>query len=295
MDTAISLAPVIAGCMKWGQWGARFSTAAYDALIEQCLEMGVTSFDHADIYGHYTTEEEFGKVLIQKPSIRSRMQLITKCGINIVSPNRPGHQIKSYDTGSVHIIESVNRSLQNLQTEYIDILLIHRPDPLMNPDEIGEAFAKLKQQGKVLHFGVSNFTPYQVDLLRSRIAVSVNQIEISLISTDPFFDGSLNQCMIHNIIPMSWSPLGGGKVINNIEDERSRKILAVAEILGMKYDITPDQVLLAWLWKHPANIIPVLGTTKPERIKASLDAKSISLTSEEWFLLLRASLGHEVA
>lgn len=281
--------------MKWGAWGAHFSTTDYESMIMDCIEVGINSFDHADIYGHYTTEEEFGKAIAGHSALRQNIHLITKCGIRMVTPHRPDHKIKSYDTSAEHIIQSAESSLKNLHTDFIDILLIHRPDPLMDPDEIAGAFTRLKEKGKVLNFGVSNFTPSQVELIASRFPIMCNQMEISIIRMEPLTDGTLDQCIIKGLIPMSWSPLGGGRIHSDEPDERSRKILAVAEILGEKYHASSDQILLAWLWKHPSGIIPVLGTTRIERLKAAMAARKIELTRDEWFLLWRAATGHEVA
>ncbi len=287
---------IIAGTMKWGAWGARFDTATYEQMIKDCIEAGVTTFDHADIYGDYTTEEEFGKVLQQEPSLRRQMQIITKCGIQMVSANRPHHKIKSYNSSYEHIIESVETSLKNLATDYIDCLLIHRPDPLFNADEVAKAFEQLKQQGKVLQFGVSNFRKWQVDLLRSRFPVAVNQIECSLLHLDPFGDGTLDQCQQHNIIPMAWSPMGAGNLFNTTDDdERNKRIIAVANMLAENYATKADVILLSWLMTHPANILPVLGTSKTERIRAAVSATQLKLEREEWFMLWRASTGKEVA
>jgi len=291
----LPFSPIIAGTMNWGQWGSRFSTQEYLTQIELCLNEKVSTFDHADIYGHYTTEEEFGKALSLKPSLRQKIQLISKCGIKMVTPNRPSHLIKSYDTSKQHIIRSAERSLANLQTDHIDLLLIHRPDPLMHPDEIAEAFLQLKEQGKVLDFGISNFTVSQTAMMASRYPISVNQLEVSILHLFPFLDGILDQCIEKKITPMAWSPLGGGKLFNNPEDERKKRILAAAQILAEKYNACPDQLLLSWLLLHPSGILPVMGTTKIERIKAAMAALSIKITREEWFMLWRASTGHEVA
>lgn len=294
LNKPIQFSPVIAGCMKWGTWGARFNTAQYRRMIEYCLEAGVTSFDHADIYGHYTTEEEFGHALSEMGRERSGMQLITKCGICMVSPNRPSFHIKHYDTTSRHIIASAEQSLHHLRTDYIDLFLIHRPDPLMNPEEIASAFRSLLESGKVLHVGVSNFSPSQVALLHALIPVEVNQVEISILHTDSFYNGILDQCIREKIIPQSWSPLGGGRIAAEEPDEKSRRIMAVAEILGSKYGASFDQILLAWLRQHPAGIIPILGTTRSDRIKDAQLSSSIKMSTEEWFMLLRAANGHEV-
>lgn len=291
----MSYSSIIAGTMKWGTWGAKFNTAVYEQMIKDCIATGVTSFDHADIYGHYTTEEEFGRVLKQDSSLRQQMQLITKCGIQMVSPNRPQHKIKSYDTSFEHIIESVETSLENFSTDYIDCLLIHRPDQLFNADEVAKAFAQLKQQGKVLHFGVSNFRKWQVDLFNSRFPVEVNQVECSLLQLNPFIDGTLDQCQQHHIIPMAWSPLGGGNLFADTDDEQNKRIIAVANFLAEKYQSVPDVILLSWLLTHPSGILPVLGTSRIERIKAAVAATQIKLEREEWFMLWRASTGKEVA
>ena len=287
--------PVIAGCMNWGQWGSRFSIPEYASMITRCIEMGISSFDHADIYGHYTTEEEFGLALKDHPSTRQKIQIITKCGIRLVTPNRPEHRIKSYDTSGLHIRRSVERSLTNLHTDYIDVMLIHRPDPLMNPTEILETIDQLKAEGKILHFGVSNFLPHHMELFRSRMNVEINQFEISAFKTEPLFDGTLDYCQQHAIACLSWSPLGGGKLQAEEKDDATRRVLAVAEILAEEYEVLPDQILLAWLYAHPAAIIPVMGTTKPARLQKALEARSIKLSHEQWFMILRAYLGKEVA
>lgn len=286
---------VIAGTMNWGLWGSHFSTQQYDTIIRQCIEIGVTTFDHADIYGHYTTEEDFGRALAADHSLRGKMQLISKCGIKMVTPNRPSHLIKSYDTSKEHIIASTERSLRNLHTDHLDLLLIHRPDPLMDPHEIMEAVDELKSSGKILHFGVSNFLPRHMALLRSSMKIEANQFEISAFNTKAMFDGTTDYCLQHNIPCLSWSPIGGGVLLKDDAPEAARRVIGVAEILAEGYGTTYDRVLLAWLASHPARIIPVLGTTKIERIKAAVEAMSIQLTREQWHMILRAEQGHDVA
>ena len=279
MFTNKNTVPLIAGTMKWGNWGARFNTMEYLEMITRCIEYGITSFDHADIYGNYTVEQEFGAALAQDPGLRNKIQLISKCGIRMVSSNQPRHTIKHYDTSSEHIIYSVERSLENLHTDHLDILLIHRPDPLMNPDEIAKAFTILNQQGKVLRFGVSNFNPSQMELINSRFPIVSNQLEISILHLSPFTDGILDYCMKNKMTPMGWSPLGGGNIFIS-DNEQDKRIVAVAELLAEKYSSTPPQILLAWLLMHPSNIIPVLGTAKPARIKEAVEATSITISRE---------------
>lgn len=295
MQTPLSLSPVIAGTMRWGQWGNKFDTGAYLNMITACLEAGVTSFDHADIYGHYTTEAEFGVALAEQPRLRSQLQLITKCGIRMVTPNRPEHRIKSYDTSKQHIISSAEQSLINLRTDYLDVLLLHRPDPLMHPQEVAEAFEQLKKSGKVLHFGVSNFSASQADLLLQFFPLITNQMELSILHLDPFLNGQLDQSLRHGIRPMAWSPLGGGQLFNEENtQEQQLRILAVARFLAEKYQRQPEQILLSWLMTHPAGIIPVLGTAQAKRIREAQQAADLKLSREEWFMLWRASTGHEV-
>jgi len=290
----LELSSVIAGCMKWGQWGVKYSTQEYLQLIEECIANKITTFDHADIYGDYTVEEEFGNALNLKSSLRQQMQLITKCGIRRFTSNRPEHQIHSYDTSKQHIISSAERSLKNLNTDFIDLLLIHRPDPLMDPHEIAESFDQLKKEGKVLHFGVSNFTPSQMEMMVKVWKVEFNQLEVSVIQLDPFHDGTLDKCIEHNIRPMSWGPLGSGKLHGDEIDDRSKRILSVAEVLAEKYKATVDQILLAFVFKHPSKIIPVIGSTKIERLTSAYKAAKINIEREEWFMLWRASKGHEI-
>jgi len=280
--------------MRWGKWGAEFSTAAYRQIIEECLQNGINSFDHADIYGDYTTEAEFGRALKEDLSLRQHIRIITKCGIQMLAANRPDHNIKSYNTSKEHIIASVERSLKNFGTEYLDVLLIHRPDPLLNPLEVAEAVTHLKQQGKILSFGVSNFLPHQVDLLAAHTEINYNQIEISVIQLAAFANGMLENCMHHNIVPMAWAPLGGG-LLSDEAHPRFRSITATASELAVKYETGLNEILLAWLHTHPSNIISVIGTTKIERLVQAKIAASIRLEREDWFKLLAAATGEDVA
>ncbi len=291
-----TLSRIIFGTMKWGEWGWKLRTRAITQLIEESIEAGVTTFDHADIYGHYTTESDFGKALKVRPDLRKKMEIITKCGINLVTPNRPQHKIKSYSTSKEHIIKSAENSLKALNTDYIDMLLIHRPSPLMHPDEIAEAFTQLRAQGKVKYFGVSNFSVSQFEMLQSRITLMTNQVEGSILHLPPFFDGTFDQCIKKRISPMVWSPLGGGNLFTVSGEIRTERIKKAANVIRERVgDIGLDQIYLAWLLKHPAKILPVLGTARIDRVKDAISALKIEMTDEEWFTLLEASTGKEVA
>jgi predicted oxidoreductase len=295
MSSTIDISSLIAGTRNWGASGARFNTYQYISMIEKCLACNINTFEHADIYGHYTTEEEFGNALRENSSLRHQIRLISKCGINIVSPARPVNKIRFYDTSAEHIIRSVDQSLINLNTDYLDVLLLHQPDPLMNPDEIAAAFTALQAQGKVRSFGVANFTPSQVNLLYPKFPIHYHQLGISLLELQPFTDGRLDNCLQHCITPMAVSPLGGGNIFLEQITEREKRIVAVATFLAKKYNVLPDQVMLAWLLVHPSGIIPVLGTSKFERIELAAKATTITIERQDWFLLWRASTGTEVA
>lgn len=284
--------PII-GCMRWGVWGAQFTTQQYEKLIQQCIEHGLNTFDHADIYGHYTTEADFGKALQNNSGLRNQIELITKTGIQMLTPNRPKHNIKSYNTSASHMMLSVENSLKNFHTDYIDTLLIHRPDILLDIHEIAEVIAVLKKQGKVKNFGVSNFTTSQVELLSSATSIQVHQVEISVTQLEAFENGVLDQCQIKNIQAQAWSPWGNG-LFENVNPKHVR-ILEAANQLAAQYATGVNEILLAFLYAHPSKITPVIGTTKMERILQAKDAMQIDLSREDFYILWSASNGKEVA
>ena len=282
------------GFWRLAEWG--MSDAELLDLIRASLDLGITTFDHADIYGDHACQELFGRALALEPALRKRMQLVTKCGIMLVSPNHPQHTVKHYDTSRAHIITSAEESLQVLGTDFIDLLLIHRPDLLMDPDEVAEAFAALRQSGKVLHFGVSNFTPSQFDLLASRLdfPLVTNQIEVSVLSLDLLHDGTVDQCLQRGIAPMVWSPLAGGRIFYEDSEQAARvrqALQAVGQELG---GASLDQVALAWVLTHPARFVPVLGSGKIERIQSAAGAEALRLSREQWFAIWSASTGTPV-
>jgi predicted oxidoreductase len=268
-----------------------------EQLINTALEEGITTFDHADIYGDYSNEKSFGDVLAQQPHLAKKMQLVTKCGIKLTSSKRPEHRVKHYDSSKDHIILSAENSLKNLHTDHIDLLLIHRPDPLMNIHEVADAFSQLKQQGKVLSFGVSNFTTSQFDLLQSALPFPLvtNQIELSLFCMAPLFDGTVEHLYRLKASAMAWSPLGGGRTFV-AEDEVTQRIKHKVSELSSKYnDATTTQFFIAWLLKHPSNIFPVVGTSKPERLREAAESINLKLDTQDWYEMLKAVRGNDVA
>jgi predicted oxidoreductase len=280
---------LISGTMTWGIWGKNFSTSEMAELIEHCVDQGITTFDHADIYGDYTTEAAFGKAFKESGTKRSDIQLISKCGIQLIGNTRP-NKVKHYNYSKNYILQSVEDSLNKLQTNYLDLFLIHRPSPLMHPETIAEAATKLKNEGKIKQFGVSNFTMSQMTMLSKFIDISTNQIECSLIHPEAMFNGVLDYAITNNLISMAWSPLGN---FYKERSEQTKRISKSLETLSKKYKATTDQLLLAWLLKHPANIHNVIGTGNFERISQSARSVEINLELEDWFILLEASKGHE--
>lgn len=290
----LSFSRIVHGLWRLADW--KLSNEELLNLIENCLERGITTFDHADIYGGYTCEALFGQALSLKPELRSKMELVTKCGIKVVSENRPGHSIKSYDTSKEHIINSVEKSIHNFNTEYIDVLLIHRPDPYMNPEEVAEAFSQLKQSGKVRHFGVSNFKQSQFNMLQSYLDMPLitNQIELSLYELENFKDGTVELCLEKRMPPMAWSPLAGGRIFTSNDEKAVRLKDKLNQIAGEVGANSIDEVLYAWLLQHPAKIIPIVGSRQIERIESAMNAPKIKLSNEQWYDLLQTSMGHEV-
>lgn len=281
---------VIVGCMDWGSWRRNFDTSEMTELIQESVSLGLTSFDHADIYGDYTVEEQFGKALDNAKVSRQDLQIISKCGIQYACEARP-HTVKHYQYDTDYIIESAERSIEHLRCDYLDLFLLHRPSPLMRPEAVAEAVSTLKAQGKIKAFGVSNFTPSQTALIASKTEIAVNQIQCSLTHLSPFFDGSLDHMMTQGIQPMAWSPIG--KVFKDKSDATYR-IHAVLNRLCEEYQATKDQIVLAWLMTHPSGIIPVVGTTQKERLATAAKAAEINLSEIHWFELLVASQGHKV-
>lgn len=275
--------------MNWGIWDKNLSIKEMTHLIKICVENNISTFDHADIYGNYTTEADFGKALTESKMDRSKIQLISKCGIQ--NTGARNNVIKHYDYSKEYIIWSVENSLKNLQTDYLDILLLHRPSPLMIADEIAEAVQQLKKEGKIIDFGLSNFTSAQTDLVRQKTEVNYNQIQFSATHHQAMLDGSLDYMQVHNIRPMSWNPLG---TVFREDIEQTRRLKKLLVQLVEKYGVGSDTLLLAWILKHPAQIIPVAGTVNIARIQQLMKAVALNLDQLDWFAIWTESMGNKV-
>jgi predicted oxidoreductase len=286
-----ALSPIVAGAWRMADWG--WSAQERLRWIEQCVELGVTSFDHADIYGGYRVEALFGEALALAPALRERIQLVGKCGIKLVDPARPAHRIKHYDTSAAHIVASAEASLRALQTDHLDLLLIHRPDALQDADEVARAFEALRTAGKVRHFGVSNFAPAQFELLASRTPLVTNQIELHPLQRAPLHDGTLDQLQRLRVRPMIWSPLAGGALLAG-GDEAARRVQAVLGEIAARRGCAPATVAFAWLLRLPSRPVPVAGSRRIEALREAAAALALRLDAQEWTALWQAGSGHEV-
>ncbi|EKO3425015.1 aldo/keto reductase family oxidoreductase [Vibrio fluvialis] len=285
---------LVQGYWRLGEWGMTAQERL--TFLKQHLELGITTVDHADIYGNYECEQLFGEALALEPSLREQLQIVTKCDIKLCSAKFPERKINHYDTSAAHIYQSVNNSLERLRVNEIDVLLIHRPDVLMDADEVAEAFTELHKVGKVKHFGVSNFSPAQFELLQSRLGkpLVTNQVEINPLNFDVAHDGTLDQMQMLRTRPMAWSCLGGGAIFNG-DSEQAQRVRAVLEELREESGAESiDQVIYAWVRALPSKPLPIIGSGKIERVQAAVDALDLTLTREQWYRVWVASKGHGV-
>jgi predicted oxidoreductase len=288
---ALKLSPIVAGVWRLSEW--RLDTPALVRWIEAALAIGITSFDHADIYGGYGAEAAFGAALAASPGLRGRLQIVTKCGIKLVSPARPAHAIKSYDSSRAHVIASVENSLRALRTDRIDLLLIHRPDWLMDPDELVATFDRLRTAGKVLHFGVSNHTASQFAVLHRRMPLVTHQIEFSPLRMGALADGTLEQAVDLGLPPMIWSPLAGGRLVGG-NDEQSLRVRQVLEALGREHGVSAVTMAYAWIRRHPSRPIPITGSGRIAALAEAAAALDVTLSGEDWYRVWQASMNQDV-
>lgn len=291
-EGGLALSRIVAGMWRMNQWA--MPVAARVDFIEHCIALGVTSFDHADIYGDYGVETLFGEALRAQPSLRDRIELISKCGIRLMSPKHPGHTIQHYDTDAAHIIASAEESLRRLHTDHLDLLLIHRPDPLMDFDAVAEAFTRLQQAGKVRHVGVSNFTRHQFESLNRRVPLATNQVEFSPLVTTALFDETFDGLQDLGVAPMIWSPLGGGRLFDPV-DERAALLRQTIESIADRLEKPFASVVFAWIMRLPSRPLPLTGTGRIAAIAEAVLGTTFELARDDWFHILRAARGHEVA
>ncbi|HEX2960248.1 MAG TPA: aldo/keto reductase [Ignavibacteriales bacterium] len=317
--TDLEASRIALGCMTLGKsWDKEplDEQTKKDAVvtIRAALDEGINFFDHADIYTMGKSEEVFSSIWKEEPGLRDKIVLQSKCGIRFLNDPREGFP-QRYDFSYEHIINSVEKSLGRLKTDYLDILLLHRPDPLVEPEEVAKAFDRLFSEGKVRYFGISNHTGIQIELLKTFVKqpLVVNQMELSILHPDLIDagiitnqrkpqhqvrgEGTLDYCRINNITLQAWSPLAQGLLTgkpaaedNEVVENTFRVIRQMAE----EKNVSPEAIAVAWILRHPANIQPVVGTTKPERIRACAEADRIELSREEWYTLFTAGRGRMV-
>jgi len=293
LNDNLSLSRIVHGYWRLRDWD--LSDDQLLKFIEQVLELGITSFDHADIYGNHTCEAYFGRALAMKPQLREKMELISKCGIKMATDYNPELDIKIYDYSTEYIIKQAETSLKNLGTDRLDLLLLHRPAPFFNPEEVAKAFDQLKSSGKVLNFGVSNFSPAQFDTLQSYLdmPLATNQVEISVSCLAHFENENTEYFLKHKIKPMAWSPLAGGAIFNP-KTEKDQRLTAVLKTIAAELNTDIDLVMYAWLLKHPTGIMPIVGSQHINRIKSAVDALKIELSLEQWYKIYIASKGEDL-
>ena len=289
-NDALEMSRLVYGMWRLGD-DADTSVGHIQNKISACLDQGITTMDQADIYGGYEAEEIMGAALT--PELRNQIEIVTKCDIVAPMGRYADARVKYYDTSRAHILASVEHSLRLMKIDHIDLLLIHRPDPLMDHHETGAALDEVVKSGQVRAVGVSNFRPYDWDLLQSAMTTKLvtNQIEISLLHHAPFTNGDIAFHQMNNQPPMAWSPLGGGALF---EAENAGLRIALKAV-GDAHGVDEGAVAIAWLLAHPARILPVLGTNNLDRIKRIGDAAKVQIDRETWFDLYTHALGHEVA
>lgn len=288
--TRFELSPIVAGLWRITEW--QLGVQQRVRWIEQALELGITTFDHADIYGDYRAEILFGEALKASPELRGRMQLVTKCGIRLRSAQKP-YRINYYDTSAAYIRAQVEQSLRNLHTEQLDLVLIHRPDYLMDAAALAETFAMLAREGKVAHWGVSNHSTSQFALLHQHHPLITNQVELSPMQMDALDDGTLDQAQQLGLRPMIWSPLAGGRLFTG-EDEQAMRVRAEMSAIAARYGISLTTLSFAWVLRHPSRPYPITGTGRLDGLRDAVAALNVQLDAEDWYAIWTASKGHSV-
>ena len=318
-NSDLNVTRIAYGCMPLGgSWDAapvqaETRTKAMTA-VHAALDAGINFFDHADIYCRGKSEEVFSALWAEQPNLREKIFVQSKCGIRFEGDPEPGFP-QRFDFSYAHIIEAVEGSLQRLKTDYLDVLLLHRPDPLVEPEEVAKAFDELHAAGKVRHFGVSNHTAAQIELLRKFVTrpLIFNQVELNIVHAHLFDEGvifnqdkpdrpvrnhgTIEYCRQHDITLQAWGPLANGRLSGStrrpLTDAETQAKAAVADLAQQK-GVSAEAIVIAWILRHPAKIQPIIGTTNPDRIRASVQADGITLTREEWYRLYIAGRGERM-
>ncbi len=291
MSEDLLFSRIVLGFWRMDEWNLTTDELIY--FLEQCLDLGITTMDHADIYGNYTFEELFGQAIKKRPDLRNKMEIVTKC--TIVYPSATA-RVKYYDSSEKYIVSQVEKSLGYMGTEHIETLLLHRPDPFMNPEEVASAFDRLHKEGKVKSFGVSNYLPHEYRMLKSylRVPLITDQVELSCLRMENLENGVIPMCLEERIHPMIWSPLAGGKIFTG-EGEVEKSLRDVLEVIREEIGADSiDVVVFSWLLSHPAKVLPITGSGEMKYVKKPVEALKYTLTAEQWFMIWTAVKGHKV-
>jgi predicted oxidoreductase len=288
----MELSPIV-----WGAWRlmqAQLTPQALNRWINECVAIGVTSFDHADIYGDYAAQAHFGQALALSPGLRSQVQLLSKCGVAKVSAARPAHRVKTYQSSPDYIAQSIDDALLALGTDYLDLWMLHRPDYLMDACETAYALLSAQHSGKVQHVGVSNFSCAQVQLLGQQMAqpLAVHQVEFSLAARQALDNDTLVQCQQLGMTPMAWSPLAGGSLFN--DSAIAQRLAPELARLAQQHGCDTSAVALAWLMRCPSGVVPVIGTLSATHLQHAWQATQITLDHADWYSLLVAASGEKL-
>jgi predicted oxidoreductase len=288
--THFELSPIVAGLWRIADWN--LDVSARVRWIEQALDLGITAFDHADIYGDYCAETLFGEALKAQPALRARMQLVTKCGIRLISARRR-YRVNYYDSSPAYVRAQVEQSLQNLHTDELDLVLIHRPDYLMDAAVLADTFAALTAEGKVKHWGVSNYSIGQFALLHQSFPLTTHQVELSPLQMDALDNGTLDQAQQLGLRPMIWSPLAGGRLFGG-DTQQELRVSAEMNAIAARYEISLTTLAMAWVLRHPSRPHPITGTRRIEGLRDAVAALNVRLDAEDWYAIWTASKGHPV-
>jgi predicted oxidoreductase len=291
MPNPAALSPIIAGAWRLAEW--QWTPQQRLAWIEGHLDIGVTSFDHADIDGGHSAQSLFGQALALRPALRQRMQIVSTCGIGPVTPSRPGRQVRHGDTPAAQVRASVDRSLQALRTDHLDLLLIHRPDALQDVDALATVFEALRRDGKVRNFGVSHCAPHQLAPLHRRLPLATHQIALSPLQHSALHDGVLDQCQDLGLRPMAWSPLAGGRLFT-AQDEAARRLRATLEAMAAARGISVTTLAIAWVLRHPSQPLPILGSRRIGVAQDAMAALPLRLDAQAWRQIWTAASGRAV-
>ncbi|MDE2247534.1 MAG: aldo/keto reductase [Xanthomonadaceae bacterium] len=286
----LALSPIVAGLWRLTEWN--LDVPARVRWIEQALELGIRTFDHADIYGDYRAEALFGEALKAAPALRQHMQLVTKCGICLRSHDRP-YRLNHYDTSASHVRAQVEQSLRKLHTERLDLVLIHRPDYLMDASALAQTFAALSDEGKVAHWGVSNHSASQFALLHRQHPLLTQQLELSVLQMGALDDGTLDQAQQLGLRPMIWSPLGGGRLFRD-DDAQAVRVRQAMQPIAARHGVSLATLAYAWILRHPSRPHPITGSGRREGLREAVAALDVRLDAEDWYAIWVASKGHGV-